>query len=461
MKLLALNTIGLTGVEVFQYYLAQFEEVAVLPGQNFAIHSQNLYRPHDFVGQSATEVFAVLNRHLVTKDGRTWMGLTKHMDQVTREGYRRDLHRAEFLRCLGDQTQYFDYIKAYCTSYFLATGRSELTAKKWVAYYSCNVVLNLASTEYSGQLSIINVGNKIDYWLASISQTRTWNCLEACKFWLVNNLYLMRYRVKHPEFQSFLLEDLIDEPEGQLNLIRSFLGIGAGRVIQQTPGLITPNLEMIDATRQNAKILRQIYCDEPLFKLADTLEEWGQDFLEISEVTRLLDRFAIFWKTTSHTNFDWVGPIAEEVVDLALSHYGSKGRRNINVIFYHEYFELHSDSHDLIESHLHHFLGCLEEEILLPHLPYYLKVAIRYLTSVSRNYVYHSHSYVPVRKSDIYRRLSDSAMTAKINRFGLAGIMGEMEEAIDAAENACAHLLGDFDKRSDGNMLSHRIERKA
>jgi len=78
-RLLILNTIGLTGVEVLLTELSRVPGILALPGQNFSMFGHNLYRPHDYTSYSAADVFESLNRVLLTKDGRIWMGLTKHM----------------------------------------------------------------------------------------------------------------------------------------------------------------------------------------------------------------------------------------------------------------------------------------------------------------------------------------------------------------------------------------------
>ena len=54
--------------------------------------------------------------------------------------------------------------------------------------------------------------------------------------------------------------------------------------------------------------------------------------------------------------------------------------------------------------------------------------------------MFHSHSYIPVRQSDIYRRLTEPAAVEKIALFGLAKSMAELEQLIDAADQACAYL---------------------
>jgi len=440
MKLIALNTIGLTGAEIFQAYLAQLEDVLVLPGQNFTLYRQNLYRPHDYSGLGSSEIFAILNRHLLTKAGRTWMGLTKYMDEASLQTYRKERHEAAFVARLGDDTGYFYCARAYCESYFESVGGAG--GENSVVFYSNNIALNLPAYGEGGRPArILNVANDIDYWLASISQTRTWDCLEACKFWLVNNLYLRNFEATHKEFRSFGLERLIDEPDREMTEICKFLEISERRTTRKAAGLIKPSRPIINATRANAALLRKIYQSEPLFQLADTLNEWGDDFLAHPAVAPLLARFAVFWNSTSHTNFDWVGPVADEIVDLALLRHGSNSRRELNARFYHEYFRTHSDTHEKIQSHLHHYLGVLEFDIILPLLPYYLKVAIEYLASISRNYAFHSHSYIPVRESYIYKCLAEPAAAEKINMFGLRKNFEDMEKLIGEADKSCDHLL--------------------
>jgi hypothetical protein len=428
MKLIALNTIGLTGVEVFQTYLAELDEVYVLPGQNFTLHSQNLYRPFDFTGRTATEVFDTLNRQLLTKAGRIWIGLTKYMDKSTLEIYSHEKHKKLFISRLGDRRQFFECVEEYSRSYYLLIQNSELGPNKWLSYYSCNVVLNLPYYEGKMPERILNVGNRIDFWL------------EACKFFIVNNLYLKLFQTKNSNLRTFFLEDMIKNPEKQKEEIQAFLGISARKTDRKSSGLILPRRLIIEETILNAAKLRKIYSEEPLFKLADTIEKWGSEFTSNPEISFLLDRFAKFWNTTAHTNFDWVGPIAEEIVSLALNQYSLTGKRNINTYFYHEYFNIQSDSHESINSHLHHYLGFLEQEIILPYLPYFLKVAMTYLICISKNYVYHSHSYIPVRQSDIYRRLCTPEAIKKIAHFGLSEKMLEVEISINAAEEACAYL---------------------
>ena len=79
IKLVPINTIGLTGNEIFCGFLNKLSNVKVLPGQNFAMANQTLYRPHSFSGQSMDDIFRVLSRELYTKDGRLWIGLTKFL----------------------------------------------------------------------------------------------------------------------------------------------------------------------------------------------------------------------------------------------------------------------------------------------------------------------------------------------------------------------------------------------
>ena len=61
MNLIVLNTIGLTGVEALHARMNSIRNVLTLPGQNFAMFNQGLYRPHDYHGKTDDEIFNILN----------------------------------------------------------------------------------------------------------------------------------------------------------------------------------------------------------------------------------------------------------------------------------------------------------------------------------------------------------------------------------------------------------------
>ena len=93
IKLLLVNTIGLTGADLLLPKLSLYKEIAILPGQNFGIYKDNLYRVHEYKGWDNSDVFDSLSRNLYTKGGRIWMGLTKNMEEVERKAYPKVLHK--------------------------------------------------------------------------------------------------------------------------------------------------------------------------------------------------------------------------------------------------------------------------------------------------------------------------------------------------------------------------------
>jgi hypothetical protein len=438
-RLLVLNTIGLTGVELLLTELARSREVIALPGQNFSMFGHNLYRAHDYSRHSADAVFDSLARLLYTREGRIWMGLTKHMTEADLKAYPVARHKELFMARLGASRDYLDGLEAYITTFFHSIG-NELNGARYLTYYSNNVLLNYRHyPRFAERTTVVHVSCRIARWLTIISQTRTWDCAEACKFWLVSTLFAHHYGRKHGNFLAVNSDDIADRPDSVLPGVYQFLSVAqpARDAPRITGGFIAPNEKWIAAQRETAIEMRQIYCDYCFFQLADTFEDWAPEFLTRARTQELLDKFARFWNSTSHTNFDWIGPVGNELMDELIEFAPRRNGRNLNFTFYHEYFTLNSDSYDQPIARLEHFLGCLEDEIIIPKLPYYLKLAMEYLISASKNNIKLRHSYVPLREASVYRRLVQPEFQAKIIQFGLADKMKEMERYLTEAETAC------------------------
>jgi hypothetical protein len=439
-RLLVLNTIGLTGVEVLLSELARVPGILALPGQNFSMFGHNLYRPHDYSKHSAEAVFRSLNRTLYTKDGRIWMGLTKHMSPEQRAAYPAAKHQELFVARLGTSRDFVHALRAYILSFFEVIGL-ETRSAAYVTFYANNIALN--SRHYPGlaeNVTIVNLFCRPARWLAMISQTRTWNCAEACKFWILNNLYLRQFAGTHPRYHASCYDDLVDNPEVEIAKITNFLGLhenGGKNDLSAIPGMVSINPRLLEMQKENDVSLRAIYQDYGLFQMAERFDEWAPEFLRSKRIGELLAKYARFWNSTSHTNFDWIGPVGEEIVEEAARFFPQVSGRNLSFDFYHRYFTLNSDNFDRPVVALEHFLGCLEEEIVIPKLPYFLRVAMEYLISISRNNLKLRHSYVSVRDASIYRRLTQPDYQTKIAEFGLTQRMREVEEKITGAEMAC------------------------
>ena len=443
MQFIILNTIGLTGVEALQGRLSALESVLVLPSQNFTMFDQNLYRCHNYNGYSGDEVFFSLNKELRTKDGRIWMGIRKYMSVDMIESYNIEKHKNIFLETLGEKRDFGACLKAYVISYFEAVSPDLLDSVKYIFVYSANIALNLPY--YGGSMSefkIWNVYNDIDIWLASISQARTWNCIEACKYWLVNNLYLSYFaKTNGFQYRSFNWSEIVSNPQLTLDVMAKELGVVRTQNAMCVPGVIQPSHKFETKLINDAKILRKIYADAPLFQLADTFSKWSDLALKDQKIIELLNEYVHFWNSTGHTNFDWIGPIGERIINLLKNYCDDVPyNHNYSYQFYHSYFTIHSDSYSSVQTNLEHYLGNIEKEIYLPLLPYHLRVAIAYLKAVTKNYIFHAHSYIPIRRSSMYRRLANENTCIALKRYGLLKDFSELEELIDEAEAACNHL---------------------
>jgi len=443
VEFIILNTIGLTGVEAIQSRLSSLEHVLVLPSQNFTMFDQHLYRSHNYHSYSGDEVFRNLNKELCTKDGRIWMGLRKYMTREMTEKYDLDKHKRIFLRQLGGKRDFSHCLRCYASSYFETMSPDLYSKAKYVVIYSANVALNSSFYEdYITDFRIWNVHNEIDIWLASISQSRTWNCHEACKYWLVNNLYLDYFsKTKGNQYQSFNWTDIVTDPKSVLVEIAKELGVHLNEKAEHDPGIIQPSKEFENKLLNDAKILRKIYSNTPLFKLADSFSEWSQLAIADKRIIRLLEEYVQFWNTTGHTNFDWVGPIADQIIDR-LKFYCNEEFEEINYSyeFYHVYFQTNSDNYLNVQGSLQHYLGDLENKIELPFLPYYLRIVIFYLKMVAENYIFHAHSYIPIKRSSLYKRLASKSGLQALEQHRLTNEYQELEILIDKAESACSHL---------------------
>ena len=446
MKLIVLNTIGLTGVEALLARMNSIENVLTLPGQNFAMFNQGLYRPHDYYGKTDDEIFDILNHHLYTKDGRIWMGLTKYMNENLLTKYDPTVHRKLFLKKLSliklDNVRNFaECASAYAESYFDLRISGHKKNADFVAIYSANFALNCA--QYGSSISRVRVWNvsvNIDTWLASISQTRTWDCIKACKFWLINNLYLEYFKTLHPLYKNVSWEYLSSHPEKVLTELATDLESSFVPNVDFSEGIISPSNEYNNMIKRDAKILRKIYGDEELFILADNLKKWCSVALSDKKILELLKEYEEFWSSTGHTNFDWVGPIGEQLIDHIRAFFNVTKGTNPSLDFFHNSFSIHSDSHNKVEGNLEHYLGKFEEKIIFPFLPYHLRVVMYYLERVAKNYIFHAHSYVPMRQGSLYKRLTCDDARIKIKRFGLEARLQEVENIIDQAEDSCSHL---------------------
>jgi len=438
MKLLALNTIGLTGAEILAAHLSRFDELFILPGQNFIMGDERCYRPHHYADAPPEKIFENLSRHHFTRSGHCWSGMTKSMRRELRDKYSAETHRAAFIALsTADQTT-IGHFTNFALSLAQAIGR-DLRDVKYFGFFGNNLLLNAAEyPDLGADTPVIDFTNPPAFWLANIGQRMVWDNLVALKFWIVNRLFV---RFAAQSYRTFIEVDIEEFCENRLEVdkkICAALSIAGPSENEAGDGYIQFSQGHVDAIRGESRQLDQIYRGSATYQLATEFDAWSPAFLKQPEITTLLERYGRFWNTTSHTNFDWIGPIEEEILERALAFVGVRSSRNLSRWFYHECYSLQSDSYEQPTGRLEHFLGCLEEEIVVPRMPYYARVIVFYLSAVAKNYLKRGYSAVPIRSTLMYRTIMEKDYAAHFERWGMTDVVAQMEAAIDAADEEIA-----------------------
>ena len=328
----------------------------------------------------------------------------------------------------------------YILAFYEAEG-GDTTGARYVGFFGANFVLNaIGYPGFDQRGVIVNFSNPIDFWLANIGQRMAWDNLAAIRFWVVNTLLLELYSRSHANYLSIDIRDYTRDRVSCVRRLQEFLGLDSGRNGESAApdGFIRFDEKLVATIERNASDLRKIYEDHADYQLALHLPEWASEFLAQPEHQRLLLEYRDFWNSSSHTNLDWIGPLEHEIVDRALDSTGFRTRRNLSCWFYHECFTLKSDHYEEPRSHLEHYLGSLEEKIILPVLPYYARVAACYLESVAGNYLKRAYSAIPIRRTNLYQRMAAPEYRAYFKRWALEEKWAAVEKAIDLADEAIA-----------------------
>lgn len=443
---IVVNTIGLTGAEMLLAEFARFPDVLTLPGQNFIQDQHCLYRTHDYGDLDPEAVFDRLGKHLLMRSGRCWMGLTKNMTSSERASYPREAHRSLFLSSMGASRDVLDCIECYAETFYEAWGAARPDAR-FVCYFSHNLVLQQnAYPRFAERIRVVDFGNEVHLWLAMISQRMTWNCIDATKFYIVQRLLLALFSKRGYPYKSVDLREYLAEPASTVAAVRTFLGMRAlptGGSPPAVPGFISMDRSRIEGILADAEDLKRVYSGNPLVACASGIDTWSRAFLDDPQNVGLLDRYLTYWNSTSHTNFDWVGPLEELIIERCPVEPGSPGDiRRLSERFFHEQFELHSDNFAKPVVRVRHSLGDLESEIVVPRLPYFLRAAIAYLDKVCDSHEMFTHSYLPLRDTPMFRLLSGTAYRRKLSELGLDKNMSMLEDRVAQIEALVREHVG-------------------
>ncbi|MGH8497297.1 MAG: hypothetical protein ACRERV_00560, partial [Methylococcales bacterium] len=390
--LVVFNTLGMTGVELLIGELSMVPGLLVLPGQNFIECAKQLYRPHDHSGRDEESIFAELSLIQKTKTGMIWAGLNKFFTQEDALRYTARKHKDIFCAKLRNDPQirehFFDLIFCYVATFFVSCG-VDIERVEAVGFYSGNVALNTPwSDPVSERVIFIQMNPSIDIWLTLSGRTKTWNSVSAIKFWIINQLFLLHFSEKHKKFLFVdysrpLTDEVLEECRRKVVEFLCLNDSDVGTLSREeqairTMGHVDPGKLKHDDVAENCAFFDKIYSSCPFYALARTMKEWGPAFLRDPVNQCLLQRFQSFWQTTSHTNFDWIGTVGDKLILKAMdANHGSlpvesANDLNVNYLLYHTYSSLDSDHHDAPNVSLEHYLGNLEEDIVIPKLPYYM-----------------------------------------------------------------------------------------
>ena len=126
---------------------------------------------------------------------------------------------------------------------------------------------------------------------------------------------------------------------------------------------------------------------------------------------------------------------------------GCADGRNPSLDFYHRYHRLSSLNHSEPQVLEPQILGCLEEEIVVPLMPFFLKICIEHLAGLARIAERQAHSYRSLRGSSLYARLTAPEGRRAIEQLRLGAHLAALEEQIDRTE---AKIGGPGARRAPG-----------
>jgi hypothetical protein len=359
-----------------------------------------------------------------------WSGLAKDAPPAQRPLHDVAAHRARFAARASRSASLLDHARVFAETFFERRGGAQ-----YLGFFGQNLVLShgreLAKRD---DCRVLGCENRIELWLATISQRMTWDCTAAARFWIVNHLLLAQFARQTQRYLAVDLEQLAGERDAALARIRGFLGLAEAPPAAPAPGFIRFDAGIFGKLLADAGQMGRIYGGTAALRMGRELERWAPEFLAREENVQLLERYRDYWNSTSHTNFDWIGPLEHEIFERARELCGFADARSLALDFYHRYHRLDSLTHaspQVIEPQM---LGCLEAEIPVPRMPYFLKICIAQLTELARIAERQAHSYRTLRDSLLYRSLAEPDARQAIQRLGLAERYAQMEEQIGRTE---------------------------
>lgn len=439
-----LNTIGLTGVDILASELAKLPGLYMLPGQSFVQFKGCLYRPHDYAGMTAGQVFEVLNREVLESSGRLWCGITRFMSPVERDAYDRSNHKAAYLRRAPASTRFFDHAVVYAEAFFESRGLP-LPTEAPIGFAGHNFSHNLSAYEpLPPGLRIVNLDAGIALWLAMSGQRMTWNCVEATKFWIVNRLCQRLYARRYAGYLTVDLDALVAAPAMEARNVASGLGLPCAAdvgVFASWPapsrsGFLAWDRSFFGKLKEDAAQIDTIYKSSRLYDAATRFDVWCEGALSDPRVVELLDRYRTFWNSGYQVALDQVGPIENRIVEAVVAGRSTDSEPTLAFRFFHELNDLRAEYYATPVCRVPFSLAALESEIPVPRMPFFLRIVIGYLEHTIGHLMRNPHTYRAVETWPFYELLHTALYREEIARLGLTKKMAALTELAEGARRA-------------------------
>ena len=438
-KLLCISTIGRTGAEVLLSELAKNPMMAMLPGQNFSGSDQIIYRPQNYKNLKPHDIFEKLSQHCFNRVGqKSWHGLTKHMNEQQIKKYLESDHKYEFLNNLSNDHSFFKITYNYVKSYFYAMKISK--KPKYYGFLSGNIPSVLGFSELNqSKITILDWTASPALWLALISESLSFNPALSLKFWIISKISFRYFeRNYNGKFISSSLDNYIENPKEVIEKIEKLLSVESKNFDKRTDkedGFIDIDFDRLKNIEKVALDINKVLKGFCLLKLANSFSDWVDDFIDTEEGERLINRYISYWNSTSHIAFDLSSPAEDDIINLLLEKNKIQDSLTISYKLFHKEIFMTSRNFDTPISKITHSWGSLEDEIIIPCTPYYLRAVITYLNSILDSFVYDPWTYYDLRKNRLYKRILSGNHKEGFAKFGLETLRSDLEDKIDKINN--------------------------
>ena len=459
--LVVLNSYGFSGAETLATYLASHVQIGLLPGQNFIQQNNNLYRPLRIPENDANTCFELLATKQYTKAGVQWAGLGKFMAPAYAARYSLATHKTGFIAgyerlSSTEKKRYTSVVKCYIESFFDCMGEDSAAFQHY-GFYGSNLLLNASAyPNFHRDVRILQVLPSPAQWLALASQSLTWNSEKALNFFTIQNLFIKHFEKSHDNIHRISFHRLITDTKNTLDNCCEFLNIAAWEATSPVSGQghAPATQSFFDKIFDDAEKINSIYAGSFWYEIASNIDEWADHFLKDNDGVLLLEKYRAYWNSTSHIAFDWSGPLELQIMDLVQQHASKSssvksGVRNTSVAyqFYQKWYELNSIDHRAVVGDAMFPIGTLEEDIPLPKLQYFMRIAIHYIHTSVKLQGEKLHSYRSVKNAHLFSRLCDEKMQTSLDKNFLRDEFDAMQDAVNHTEE----LFREFNETANLN----------